>query len=509
MPEQLPPIQDMVEIIEKQYVGFQPNTTSVKPAHIANGMLRTVHGATYSTRLLNQFVFSETQKGKVPKGHELEAVYDQLIEQERVDEQYVQMQDIPTFRRLLKRVVGADSAVFEGSMASYSAGHQYFLTNDSIAQDGGELVAHCLSEGETHLIDYLRKTLQLEDDIVTLLCLPLLPDPSSDQEGKRITTGISADDAQSNVPDFFVTAVRQTSNNSLTRTGDMWLGLFEAANTLAVHLTHHPNKLFSLRLATLFACYVIARHLTTLEAYYVPDALDRVSPYLLDFSQSGGTSIAKASAQTYTKATQSVVRFYGWAFSEYLRERFNGNPAPLLQADPPLYKGRTANDAKVSKKAEKEFNEAKAIWEIARLRAQDEDDKFRVFGEAIYEMLSTQANAEATRYLGAIGLRAGILYPPNQANKRFVLKQDTLEMLVRGAVKPNETIDMAELQERFRHRYQLIIGGTTRDEEELEQFGVYQFDRDSLIENRKRFANALRKLDFAEMLADGVLQVRL
>ena len=47
---------------ERDYVGFPPNTYSVKPVHIANGLFRFVHGKTYDTSLLNRFVFGKGRR---------------------------------------------------------------------------------------------------------------------------------------------------------------------------------------------------------------------------------------------------------------------------------------------------------------------------------------------------------------------------------------------------------------------------------------------------------------
>lgn len=80
-------------------------------------------------------------------------------------------------------------------------------------------------------------------------------------------------------------------------------------------------------------------------------------------------------------------------------------------------------------------------------------------------------------------------------------------MLIRSVVEPGEAITMPELQDRLWLCYGIIIGGRFQDEQTLRHMGIFQVDRDALLENQKAFANALRQLDFAQMLADGVLQV--
>jgi hypothetical protein len=65
------------------------------------------------------------------------------------------------------------------------------------------------------------------------------------------------------------------------------------------------------------------------------------------------------------------------------------------------------------------------------------------------------------------------------------------------------------LKERLWTHYGLIIGGRPVDEERLLALGIYQADSTALEQNSRRFARQLSRLDFARMLADGVLQVTL
>lgn len=61
--------------IDNKYVGFSPNTGSVKPVHLANGLFRSIMGQAFETELLNRFVFWQKENGEVPKGHDLDTVF--------------------------------------------------------------------------------------------------------------------------------------------------------------------------------------------------------------------------------------------------------------------------------------------------------------------------------------------------------------------------------------------------------------------------------------------------
>lgn len=488
-------IEEMRLGIERDFVGFSPSTTGVKPVHIANGLFRTIYDGTYPAKFLNQFVFSETVKGEIPKGHELETIYKTLEETNKIDTSTISRENLQLLRRMMKMVIGADGAVFNQGMASYSAGYHRLLTRDSIGQDGGELIALCLKQLDSALYPMLQELLGSSADVITILSAPLL-------DNDRPATPMPLE--KPNLPFLSPPIFKNINNGELTETGQLWSNVVVASNVLSLHLERHPNKLFKQRLAVLFVSFLIIRHLANLEAYYAPDTQGRLPAFLLDFSATGNSAVSKASLQTYTRTSQSIVRFYGWAFGEQLRKDF-ASANELSRELPPSYKEKGMSAE--SDKARKQVAEAQEIWEMAKLRAQEEEDAYSVFGEALYDMLATQASADPIKYIRKLGLLAGIFYPPNQSTHRFVLKQDVLEMLIRSVVEPGEAITMMELQNRLWLCYGIIVGGRFQDEQTLRHMGIFQVDRDALVENQKAFANALRQLDFAQMLADGVLQV--
>ena len=58
------------------------------------------------------------------------------------------------------------------------AGYQGFLSEDRIAQDGGELIAAWLIRRHSPLLDYVKQKLTAGDDAITYLARPLLGEPS-------------------------------------------------------------------------------------------------------------------------------------------------------------------------------------------------------------------------------------------------------------------------------------------------------------------------------------------
>jgi hypothetical protein len=420
----------------------------------------------------------------VPKGHELDSIYQELLDTQKILAEEVAKTDLHNFRVLLKKIVNADNGVFTKGMESYTAGYRGFVTRDRIGQEGGEFMGEWLENLGSHLTNVIVEDLDKKDDVITSLCLPLLHTDGSHYE-----------------PDVGESSIFST-NDSMRDFGERFA---LSADTLASHLEAHPNKLFRLRHTVLFISFMLVRYLSSLESIYDEREQIEEPPLLLDFSPSGPTSLSRASLQTYTRASQSLVRFYSREFTRRLQEDF-GDISVLLSEPVPLYEGQKRK--RRTKRAVRHEQEAKAIWNLAIKRSQlAQNDSFLPFGEALYDMLSTQAEASPIDYLRKLGLRIGLLYPPNQSTHRFMVKQDLLETLLRSIVDPNESIDMSKLQLRLWQRFRILIGGLSEDESRLLEAGIYEVDNDGLRKNEQNFALALRQLDFAEMLADGVLQV--
>jgi hypothetical protein len=475
-------ISEANDFIEKKYIGFKPNTGSIKPVHIANGLFRVATGRTNDTSLLNKFVYSSSEKGKIPTGHELDNVFSLLCEEDKIDQIDISMEGIAKLREFMKKVLNSDGAVFEKQMASYSAGHLGFITRDSIGQDGGELIGEWYKRFSPLLYKCLCNSLGTDDDVISLLALPLLS-----HEYREYNTKFDYDNER-----FFINNIDSMDkqiNKHMKELG-------EAGNTLARHLEQQTNKLVRLRSIVLFTCFIILRQLVNLESYYNQDLRKGILPFLIDFSDKNNEPVAQASLMNYTLVCQSISRFYAWAFGEYLKEYYQVDE--LCKIPVPIYKMGSGRNQELT-----------SVWELAIDESINATDPYRILGQAIYDMLALQASANPISYLRQLGNRSGILWPPinTQPTKRFFLQQDTLEVLIRAAVNPGETISLSTLQQRLWDRFGIIIGGQQVDEEILASMGIYQADSNALAENRSRFISKLSNLNFAHLLADGVLKV--
>ena len=212
------------------------------------------------------------------------------------------------------------------------------------------------------------------------------------------------------------------------------------------------------------------------------------------------------SEMSYTQMYKSINRFYAWGYAKWLDEQgFSKND--LLTSETPVYeKGKS-----VSKASKEELD---ALWSLAKERASNADgeDVFLEFGETMYDMLALEASSHPVTYIRALGTSSGLLYPPDKLhpNKRFVISQDILEMLLRSCVNSGEVISGIEIRERLWRRFGIVIGGSQFEMRMLQSGGmILQADEDALEENFSSFAATLESMDFAEVMADGILQIRM
>lgn len=245
--------------------------------------------------------------------------------------------------------------------------------------------------------------------------------------------------------------------------------------------------------------------MTLLAAFYSGES---IRPILLDFSGKSPSfsSVARMSEMSYTQMYKSINRFYAWGYAKWLNEQ-GYSKEDLLNSETPIYeKGKSVS--KVSK------DELETLWTLAKERAKEMDPEkaYLAFGETMYDMLALEASSHPVTYIRALGTSAGILFPPDKLhpNKRFVVSQDILEMLIRSCVNSGEIISGLEIRQRLWDRFGIIIGGSQFEMQKLKSSGmILQIDEDALEENFTSFATTLETMDFAEVMADGILQIRM
>lgn len=477
--------------VDKEYVGFTPNGGSIKPVHIAGGTLRCIYGGYNTTMNIKRMALVSDAKGNIPAGNELSTIYENLLEKEAIEDG-IGEGSLDSLRNVMQKLLSADKGVYvvkglKDGMISYSAGSKYFLTKPAMYEDTGEFIGGLLREYCPELADYIKEVLDDGNDPISLLFKPVLEDSMETFERMR----------HEDIPAF------KKQNDSVK-----WFlkGIQDSGICLKKNFEKHPNSLTQLRLFNFFCIFQLIRYMALLEAFYCGEA---IRPILLDFTglSPSQSSVARASEMSYTQMHKSINRFYAWGYAKQL-EAEGFDKESLLKSETPVYE----QNKKLSKASKEELD---TLWGLAKERAgqaKSDDDARLIFGETMYDMLALEASSHPGNCLKALGTSSGILYPPDKMhpNKRFVLSQDLLEMLLRSCVEPGEILSGSEMRSRLWERFGIVVGGSSFELNKLQSSGmILQVDEDSLENNFSSFADTLEAMDFAEIMADGILQIRL
>jgi len=476
--------------VDKKYVGFTPNGDSIKAVHIADGSLRCIFGQYNTTKKIKRLALVSDTKGNIPKGNDDDSIYTLLKEEDKIEDS-VEKNSVSSMRNLMQKLLSADKGVFVlkdlgESMLSYTAGSKYFLTKGAMYEDAGEFIGSVIKEYCPELTSHIKSLLEDSKDPITLLFEPVLANDSFELTEKNVHEDIPAFKKKGRNMQWYIE------------------GLKESSKCLAVSLRRHPNSLTQLRIFNFFCIFQLVRYMTMLEAFYCNES---IWPIFLDFSGKAPSqsSIARASEMSYTQIYKSINRFYAWGYAQNLK-RFTKKE--LLDFTTPIYEKNKA----LSKSSKEEL---KALWDNVqkRVRKLKKDDDIRLtLGETIYDLLALEASSYPLNFLKKLGTSAGMLYPPDRMHtkKRFALSQDMIEMILRSCVEPKEVIDSSVLRRRLWERFGIVVGGSTFEIEKIRNTSMLiQLDETALEENFSSFEKTLEMMDFAETMADGILQIRL
>ena len=124
-------LSDSRTAVDRKYVGFTPNGGSIKPVHVAGGVLRSIYGKYNTTMSIKRLALVSDAKGVVPKGNELDTIYDSMKEREKIEES-VTPNALESLRNVMQRLLSADKGVYvvkglKDDMISYTAGSTVFM----------------------------------------------------------------------------------------------------------------------------------------------------------------------------------------------------------------------------------------------------------------------------------------------------------------------------------------------------------------------------------------------
>lgn len=468
--------------IDRNYVGFDINGPKVKPVHIINGILRVICGKTFNTTEIKKLSYVESKKGK--PGQSTESVMQELHDRDQLDKE-IDGDTFESFRKVLQSLLDADGAVFGGTskddhMISYTLSSKYFLTKPAMYEDAGEFIGGILREYTPDLADFIENLVDDYKDPISMVFLPVLSEEYNEFDNEYRHHKVGA----------FSIEKEETKNYIHS--------LQDSASCLLKNLKHQSNRFSQLRIFNLFCMYQLFRYMSSLEFFYLQG---KTCPALIDFSGKSNGSIPDASSMTYSQTHKSLSRFYAWGYANILRDK--GYSLDDLKS--------IETPAKVTSNTDAE--EIQSLWNMAKVEAEGcdcDEDAYEAYGMAIYNMLARDSQFHPANYLRAVGILSGVLYPPNSSHNRFVFSQDIVEMLMMCTVEPAETITKSEVRKRLIERSGVIIGGSAIESDYMSDCGLsIQADPNSLEHNFSCFVDTLESLGFAEIMADGILQIQM
>ncbi len=489
-------MQKMRAEVDEKYVGFRPNSGSIKPVHISSGAFRAILGETFSAEGIKKLSYVSNAKGEAPDKRQtlkkaLESVIQYLKENDVADFTEIGREQLASFRSVLQKLVDVDKGVYgvKDNMLSYTAGSRAFVTSKGILEDAGDFVGELIKTYCPEISMYIASVLREAKDPISLVFEPVLELGTTSSYEFNFTDETPLDKIKAfEKPDKLSEEIKRFVAN-----------ISDAGRCLKANMEQHSNRLTQLRLFNLFCILLVIRYLSLLEAFYCGGS---VRPILLDFSKGNNSSVSRTSVLCYSQLHKSISRFYAWAYSEWLIE--NGcDKKELLCSDVPYFD---------KDKEPKSLDGLTSVWSMAKEDAKNasNEEASLIFGAAINDMTALEATSHPVNYMRKLGTEIGLLYPPTNfhVDKRFVLSDDMVEVILRCCVLPGETLTSSALRENLWNRFGIVIGGSDDDVEKLNRLGsIVYADADALVENWNSFSDILQSMNFAEQLPDGILQI--
>lgn len=466
---------------DDRYLGFKLPGLRVVPVHIYSGASRLICGYVSNVENIQKLSYVCDAHGKTPEGRDTGSILKWLQDKGKIDA-HIEEQDLNVYRLFLQQILNSDGAVFSGTntnMVSYTSGSDSFVCGKSMYEDAGELIAELIKLYCPDLTTFIKQVLQDRKDVISLLFLPVLDsDSKTPYQDPSLPLCFEKIDEYPNAKLFLDE-------------------LKESGCCLLEHLRLQENKLNVLRMFNLFCMFHLFRFMANVEHIY-RDSPKRL--FLLDFSDGGTNSQSRMSSMTYMQVHRSFSSFYKWGYSEILKLQ-GWNKDSLMIEDTPSIDNTPVKE------------ELKTVWNLAKKQCESlgEDEAMSEFAATVFNMLERDKKVSPTTYIKLFGIHAGILVQGTRSlPPRFKPKSDMLEMIIRCCVKPGETIRGIRFKELLWKRMNIIIGGDEKDIERLNDSGCrVTTDEDSLITNYEQFAEKLRVMNFAETMADGILQIHL
>lgn len=485
-------IGEVLNRVYDQEVGWRPASGSIKPVHVANGLVRAVTGAHYDTDRLHRFVVW-WKAGKRPDN----ARSFEVLQSE--DPVYGSLantaNEFDRARRFVGGLLNADSGLFPSSrssdptitcaqMASRS-GNDRGLGKFGAALLRGAPEAELLAEAISRAA-----LVERPEDPITASVWPLL-----DRSGGRESSATQS-----------MAALKRKHNSSYV------LAMQRAAADLASHEIAQGNRLRTLERSVQFMCVAPLVHAQFLGG----GSADARVPMLLAADGLSGDEVVAASERSLFLVYED--------FEEWLAERL----AERIRDDKPLDGSgsvvecsadgrevrRILRGIGTATSGHQEPNdmilEARmAAFQEVRQRLGKEDEARLMAHTLVSAYLREYESGGPRDFLRSLNCRAGMIFPYFQGRgaRRVRPSVSMLDMIVRACVANEDAIPLTEFLGRLWDRFGIIVGGNrTHDHDDvdlLHRHGI-AVDPSALDANTEALVSQLDAMGLARRYADNV-----
>lgn len=482
-------IQWSDEVFER-YIKYYPDSSSIKPVHIANGIFRLILQETYGIETINKWVTRWRRGEEAHPASDIRASFSNLFDTNSFSDD-----EINDLRYYLNLIFNADNAATPSSNNSVLT-----ISSKSFVRKGVQWEADIhkfiyriliskVDGVSSSCIEMVNKCLRDESDDLSRLANPLT------REAKRVIQAESEEPIELSPVEL---RIRKAFD------------IFSANESNESH-----SKLLTLERFVLLACLSVVFHLTSkaldLSSEYKEQ--DRV-PMILDADGSLG-AIKFASEESLTIAQRMIETYFEECLrtillSEYAEnishEQILGEINLIRIADSKKTKKKTPEDEKRSKYKELYLG----FYEQLK-------NPFNAFVKATrFRILSDELDTDPTSFLINFGGRIALLAPRAQGGRRKRYSPDPLilEVLLLATLKAGEHISIAEFGDKLWMNFGIIIGANPEEDiNRLTRWNINQITPGDLTgelsKNAEKIANAYISMGYGKRYADGVTTIYL
>lgn len=492
-------IGQVLDAVYDADVGWRPASGTIKPVHVANGLVRALQKGRYDVRHLHEFIVWY-QKGKKPDDAR---TFEALLKAH--PEHYASFdgraQDFDRARRYANGLLGADDALYPSAdHSSFSLTSGRMVTRDNNDRQLGIFGAVLLGERDDpeSLAWAVLEAVSAERprDPLAALVWPLIQGDKKEEAPSAETRTLQA--------------LRKAHNRQFVSMME------EASRCLATHEQSEGNHMLTLQRAVQFVCIGTFVHAQSLAA---GGALDERPPALMSLAGGRQSDVAYVSER-------SVDRIFS-KFESWLAQRLGrliAKGQPLLKDEEPL-----PADTGDIRRVRRMLSQISADGKGDTLPSEDAVLQRLHYFKTAKQQIGTNAkpayvlasalvssycrefhSGGPRRFLQGLGRRAGLLYPHFAGaarEKRVRPSVPVLDMLVRACVPCGERIPLRDFLDRLWERFGLIVGGrrdSDADDADLLARHELLIDTPQLVANVERLVDELVVMGLARRFADNV-----